>query len=111
MPVVTPATGGVSHNNSSGGVCVVKHGRALVFAIDHRTAELRVLLGEAKEAGAKKGEPGEDAQAQAEGTARKQPEVLQTLTAAGHQTSCFVHSPRLRHECTKTMPSHHCLYW
>ena len=33
MPVVTPATGGVSHNSGYGGVCVVKHGRALVFAM------------------------------------------------------------------------------
>ena len=54
MPVVTPATGGVSHNSDYGGVSVVKHGRALVFAIDPSTKELRVLLGEAKEAGGKK---------------------------------------------------------
>ena len=59
MPVVTPATGGVSHNatpfgGGCGGVCVGKHGRALVFAIDPSTKELRVLLGEGKEAGGKK---------------------------------------------------------
>ena len=50
MPVVTPATGGVSHNSGDGGVSVVKHGRELVFAIDPSTKELRVLWGEAKDA-------------------------------------------------------------
>ena len=58
MPVVTaPATGGVSHNSGSGGVRVVKHGRALLFAIDRSTGELRVLLGEAKEAEGKQRVP------------------------------------------------------
>jgi len=71
MPVVTPATGGVSHNSGYnlsgyGGVCVVKHGRALVFAIDRSTKELRVLRGEAKEAaGKKKGVPSGDVEAPA----------------------------------------------
>ena len=57
MPVVTPATGGVSHNSSYGGVCVVKHGRALVFAIDPSTKELRVMRGEARKAKDKKKAP------------------------------------------------------
>ena len=95
MPVVTPATGGVSHSSGYGGVCVVKHGRALVFAIDPSTKELRVLRGEAKEAaGKKKGVPSGDTEAPAaeeEGEAGKhEPEVLQTLAAAGHRTNCFV---------------------
>eukprot|EP01043_Picozoa_sp_COSAG02_P073428 COSAG02_NODE_14264_length_1291_cov_2.602349_1_plen_171_part_00 len=115
MPVVTAATGGVSHNATPyggyGGVCVVKHGRALVFAIDPSTKELRVLRGEAKEAedkkevpggdteapaeeaeGKKKGVSGGDAEAPAaeEEAGKHEPEVLQTLAAAGHRTSCFV---------------------
>eukprot|EP01043_Picozoa_sp_COSAG02_P074256 COSAG02_NODE_14786_length_1236_cov_2.193492_1_plen_178_part_10 len=91
MPVVTLATGGVSHNSGSGGVSVVKHGRALVFAIDCSTRELRVLLGEPKEAGGKKKRvTGGDTEAPVEEVAGKQPEVLQTLAAAGHRASCFV---------------------